>query len=513
MTQTSDSALASSAPLEVGALRHPTESSRFALALIATAAGTAFVIFALLVALTTAELLTPLLVVASGFAAFWLALQLWRVRLLADAVRVDAATLPELDAIVRDVRARLDYHGRAEVFVVDRLIRVVANETRTATVTSFFGVRVILLEGGLVGDLSRDDSRRQCTFLLATLLGALKARHAQWGSVLDLLRALKLTVVVAPLVTPWLRATVYTGDRLAYACCGDLDVSLRAAYRTLVGGDVAPQLRTPGLIGQALTVRHSRILRLAQLLRSTPHVPNRYLEVLAFAGARQPMSFQVFRAGLDEPAGLDAVVSRHRRLRDRAWLVPAAVVTAITVLIAALVGGVIGKAPAKDWMRTSLEAKGLAPETSESPKATTDEPKPSPAQADLMAVVPSSMQASCSFIDHTTFGPATTAALGCKPGNGATEVDFLAFDDGAALRQKYSEITGPLPENGSCDAGKPTKTAWHNGDVACFQTAAGRHPALVWTDEQYDVLAVAIGEGTSLADLHDWWLGQPRLGT
>ena len=258
--------------LDVSRLRHPYEASRFALAMLGSAVVASLVVFVVLSVVTLEGVLLWALGAVGFVLVLWLALQLWRVRLLADGVKVDPRTMPALAQVVQDVRERLMYTRRVDVFVVDRLARLIPGEIRTTSLTSFFGVRVVLLEGGVVGDLEDDEARRRLTFVLATHIGALKARHAQWTTLLLLppLDALKLNIIVWPLVTPWLRATVYTGDRIAYVCCGDLSISAQAAYRALVGGEAVTQLQRPGLIEQALAVRRSRILRLAQLLRGTP---------------------------------------------------------------------------------------------------------------------------------------------------------------------------------------------------------------------------------------------------
>src|SRR4029453_15782689 len=108
----------------------------------------------------------------------------------------------------------------------------------------------ILVEGDVIGDLSDDRQRAQFVFLLATLVGALKARHTTWSLILSILQGLVLPRLVGPFVAPWYRATVYTGDRIAAACCGDLNVSLQAFYRDLVGKDISTHVRPGGFVTQ-----------------------------------------------------------------------------------------------------------------------------------------------------------------------------------------------------------------------------------------------------------------------
>jgi len=166
--------------------------------------------------------------------------------------------------------------------------------TTPAELTSYFGVRVLLLEGGAVADITALAKRPQLLFLLGTFFGALKAKHDRWAVVEFLIENAGLRKILAPFVGPWLRATVYTGDRIAYACSRDLGTSLDAVFRTLVGKELSPQLQTAGLIKQAQRVRNSLILRFSQLFRSVPHATNRFLHLLRFAQQVQPDSVAAF---------------------------------------------------------------------------------------------------------------------------------------------------------------------------------------------------------------------------
>src|SRR6476660_5169519 len=108
-----------------------------------------------------------------------------------------------------------------------------------------------------------------------------------------------LTVFVFPFMYPYCRAKVYSGGRIAYACCRDLDVSLHAVYRALVGKEIASHLRADGLTGQALSVRHRmQLRRFAQLLRPTPYATNRYLSLLLFVRYRMSDAFEAHRSAL-----------------------------------------------------------------------------------------------------------------------------------------------------------------------------------------------------------------------
>jgi hypothetical protein len=163
--------------LRIDDLRHPTEASRFALALLASTAALGVAVFVLVSSGRTTWLLVLLLLIAITIGAVWLLLQVGRVRLLGHAVKVSADTLPEVQEVLDAVTGRLDYRRRVDVFVVNQM-------SPPVTLTSLFGVHVLLAEGGALGDLSDDDDRQRLMFLLATYVGALKARHTRWGPLL-----------------------------------------------------------------------------------------------------------------------------------------------------------------------------------------------------------------------------------------------------------------------------------------------------------------------------------------
>jgi hypothetical protein len=131
-------------------LRHPSERSRLVLAVAASVmlGGLAIVLFA-----KRLERDQVFWTMAGGpalLALGWVVLQITRAHLLGNAVRVTHESLPELDEVIEDVRARLGYHRRVDVYVTDRVHGLM-------TLTSLFGTRIIMIEGDLVAA-----TRRRC---------------------------------------------------------------------------------------------------------------------------------------------------------------------------------------------------------------------------------------------------------------------------------------------------------------------------------------------------------------
>lgn len=519
--------------LDVAALRHPYEPSRFALAIVGMAFPIAFTIFVLVSLGEVTMLVALIIVIGLGLFLVWLLLQVWRVRLLGDAVLVSEETLPALQQVIDTVRERLDYTRPLRVFVVDKMSTVLAMDTAPITFTQFFGIRVIIAEGAALGDLADEKDRQRLLFTFATYVGALKARYARWWSPLfTAFNMTGLTAVAQPFINPYYRATVFSGDRIAYATCGDLDISLEAIYRAMVGKEVAPHLHAAGLTGQALSARRRRLLRFAQLLRPTPHATNRYLELLAFISQTAPDEFDAHRSALGasspEAGNVLASLSR-RRSHDSAAAVGVAL--AGVVLLAGLGVGLTVRnsslaaafAEASGWPRSSDSGSG----GSEAPAVTTTptEASPTPTQTDPTSTTTpvdpnvedlltrASADPSYSCTPSATTVPGILASVTChSQGNTPEEMGLQAYGTKTAMRAAMQGYTGDLPD-GSCSDGKPATSTWNRnnqdkGPLACY-TVTDSSKVVLWGSDDTGVLIYVSDSSMSLSSLYKWWTTTP----
>ena len=437
-------------PLSIEDLRHPSEASRLALALIASSGALAVVLFVLVSLGQILIIWSGLLVILIIFGVLWWALQIRRVTMLADGVRVSAETLPEVQGVLDEVLERLDFRQRLDMFVVNKMDSPI-------TLASLFGVRILLVEGGVLGDLTDVRNRRRLMFLLATYVGALKARHTQASSALLVLDVLGLTKLVHPFVSPWYRATVYTGDRIAYACLGDLDVSLESVYAALVGKETAGHLRAPGLAAQALIVRRSPLVRLAQLHRSVPHATNRYLELLAFARTTSVAAAEtVRRITSGSPAGIEKVLDQLRDRRPSPAAVPLAGAVAVCLVLGGIVLGLqyrdspLARAAYEIWMEFNPPTP---PEPSPEPPEVTPivtpivTPDPLPTRSapseltDLWAsLVPADLFDDCHLAASTIAG--ALSSVECMSGDAGNPeyVHYSLFAGQASLQSAFESV-------------------------------------------------------------------------
>ena len=236
----------------------------------------------------------------------------------------------------RRFRAPSTKSGRRCSTTVESTSSSVPNLSPRIQLTSYFGIRALLIEGGAIADMTTPASRPQLLFLLGTYFGAFKAKHDRWAVTELVLDSAGIRTILAPFVAPWLRTTVYTGDQIAYACSRDFRASLAAVYRVLVGRELTPQLAASGLILQAGRVSKSSVLRVAEMLRPEPHATNRFLNLVRFAQQVDPESVLAFRAGLSPEINgvLDEALARMTRAGRRNTA--AALVTAGAVVLSAM---------------------------------------------------------------------------------------------------------------------------------------------------------------------------------
>jgi hypothetical protein len=296
---------ATAGPLDVRTLLHPSESSRLALAL--TVSLLVFTVVAIgLVADGGSTILFEFILLLLALGGM-----IWLSRLLGGAVRVSDSSLPELQAVFDEVRARLNYHEDIDVYVM-------AKVTGGSAMTSYLGTRIIQIEGGLVAELLEEGQHAELTFLIGRHIGQLKAKHErlQWIliviSLVDSLKFLQL------FLAPYFRATAKSGDQIAAACCGDIRATAWMMNRLLVGKELGPRLDIRGVLDQAVTVRSGLLPRLAQMFQNVPHATNRYLNLLAFFARTAPDEVNAWRASLD-PATASRLAAVLDTSRGRQW--------------------------------------------------------------------------------------------------------------------------------------------------------------------------------------------------
>jgi hypothetical protein len=471
-------------PLDVRSLLHPAEHSRLLLALSASAIVFGIAAMIAYAASGWADLLKYAGGLAGAGVLIWLSLQVYRSRLLGGAVRVSETTLPELQTVFDEVRARLDYRKHVDVYVTDKV-------NGGSLMTTYLGTRLIEIEGGLVDELLAEEHRAELIYLIGRHIGQLKARHQRLTLIFLIISMVDSVKFLQLFLAPYLRATAKSGDQIAAACCGDIRATAASMNRLLVGKELGPRLVIKGILDQAATVKRRWLPRLAQLFMSLPHATNRYLNLLAFFARVAPDEINAWRATLDEAtasrlsAVLEASPNRHAP-RRRASL--------LSMMLALLVtGGVLG---ASGWLIFGSQS-GADTAASQA----------------LLAHVSPDFAATCQPVSL----PADAAAQGadakveCHPdalGSGGSVV-YQHYPTQRAMQSVYRVLAGDVPK-GDCSSGPSQDTytlpnsSQTAGRVACGDTSTGQH-VLAWTDNDLHILSIATSDHVMLPGLYHWW--------
>lgn len=265
-------------------VRHPYEGSRLLLASIVLVV-TGPIVATLVVFFT----LSPLIIF---IAALIFTIHLWKARLLGGAVKVAPDSFPEIYEALATVRRELDYRRPIDLYVLD-------NVDGKTQLVHLLGHRVILLDGSFAAGIHEEQYAR-LHFVIASHVGALKSRHTRFAHISTLLDYLKILKFVSPFLNPYYRATTYTGDQIGYLCAGRLEAALSVLARLMVGNEMSVQVSASGILGQGVLVKRRRMARYSQLLSETPHLVNRYINVIAFASWANRQDYERFLSGLDQ---------------------------------------------------------------------------------------------------------------------------------------------------------------------------------------------------------------------
>src|SRR5437763_7021612 len=272
---------------EFRALLHPSEASRYLLALLVVLPLTAVGVVIVFWTDGFGLLAIPLILFGS-----WFATGLTRARFLGNAVRVSATNFPEIYQAVLDAKKELSYSGAVDVFVY-------AESEINAFLLSLFRRKLVLIPAGAVSQrwVATDN---EVKWLIARFIGALKSKHHRINFLRVLIDISEKLLFLNLLFYPYERATQYSGDQIGLAVTRDLSAALRMTTKFFDGKDVVDRVNLRGLLTQADEIHGSFFALLARLFSPFPHLADRYLNLLDFARSRYPAGFDEYLSHYDE---------------------------------------------------------------------------------------------------------------------------------------------------------------------------------------------------------------------
>lgn len=269
--------------------KYPKEDNRF---VIAMAVGIPVTVIALILTLVSLGLI--LLYVGLTVFIVWISLSIAKMSLIGNSVRVSKDNFPEILEVYQEVKTKLNYNQNVPIYVV--------NEGEVnALLAKFFRTRFIVLNSELVKDMvGQPQKRAQMTWVISRFIGSLRAKHFRAQLLKVIFETIEKIKVFNLFLLPYERATQYTGDNIGMLVTGNVDASITALNKLLIGNDLAKDVAFRGIINQGVDLDQSPVFSfLARSFSSHPHLVNRYLNLLAFANKEFPEQFNKYLDNFD----------------------------------------------------------------------------------------------------------------------------------------------------------------------------------------------------------------------
>ncbi len=268
---------------------YPKEDNRFNLAMIA---GIPIAIIGLI--LTIASF--GLILIYVGIIVFivWFSLSIAKMHLIGNSVKVSNHNFPEILKIYSEVKEALSYTKDIQIYIVEE-------GSVNAFLAKFFKTRFIVLNSELVKDMiSNDDQRIQMKWIIARFIGALKAKHFRTTILRLIFENIEKIKIFNFFLLPYERATQYTGDNIGMMVTQNVEQSIIAFNKLMVGNDLSFKIQFKGILEQGRDLKHSPFFAfMARAFSSHPHLVSRYLNLLAYASKEFPEQFENYITNFD----------------------------------------------------------------------------------------------------------------------------------------------------------------------------------------------------------------------
>lgn len=206
-----------------------------------------------------------------------------RGRLLGSSIRIHGRQMPEIEALVGEIAARLDIEP-PQVFVRDDPFQAI-------TALGIGEPYALVLSSQYIDHLRREE----LAFLVARELGHIAAGHTRIASLLS--ASGRENPIVALVFGAWLRRTEYTADRVGLLCCGGLTAALGAIAIASFHA-VGRRIDMNVLAEQRRELDAEPSLRMGEWIAAIPYATNRLDALRAFDAS--PLA-ATWRATLDAP--------------------------------------------------------------------------------------------------------------------------------------------------------------------------------------------------------------------
>jgi len=263
---------------------YPKENSRFTIAMVV---GVPIAILGLILTLVS----FGLIFVYVGLILFivWFSLSIAKMSLIGNSVHVTQTNFPEIIEIYQRVKSDLSYQKDLPIYIVN-------DGEVNALLAKFFKTKFIILNSELVKDMIQSsEKQQQLTWVIARFIGALKAKHFKTTLLKLIFESIEKIKMFNLFLLPYERATQYTGDNIGMLVTGDVEQSVAALNKLMIGNDLHQKVSFKGVLDQGMQLDQQAIFAFfARAFSTHPHLVNRYLNLLAFANKAYPEQFNAY---------------------------------------------------------------------------------------------------------------------------------------------------------------------------------------------------------------------------
>lgn len=268
---------------------YPKEDKRFNLAMIV---GIPIAIFGLILTLISFGLILFYILLIIFFV--WFSLSIAKMHLIGNSVRVSDINFPEILNIYNEVKEALSYEEDIPIYIVEE-------GTVNAILAKFFKTKFIILNSELVKCMTESEMNLvQLKWVIARFIGALKAKHFRTTFLKLVFEYIEKIKIFNFFLLPYERATQYTGDNIGMLVTQNVEQSIVAFNKLMIGNDLSSKIEFKGILNQGNDLENSPIFSfLARSLSTHPHLVSRYLNLLAYAGKEFPEQFDKYLTNFD----------------------------------------------------------------------------------------------------------------------------------------------------------------------------------------------------------------------
>jgi hypothetical protein len=264
---------------EFAACVHPREYARLILALLFAAPVTLLLLG--VIYFTSGLALAAVLFVAL---LVWFGFEISYATLLGHWILVSEYNYPRLKHLLDEVKREIGVKTRVDMIVFEQ------GQFNTL-LSTLFARRAIYIYSELLEQGVSDDELR---WIIGRFIGHIRAKR-RLGALSWMISAAEYLGVFNLFLYPYVRATVYTGDRAGLAAInGNISTAVSAMNKLMVGRQLGYSVNPEGIVRQSRRVQGSFFGFLGRLASPLPYTVARYVDLIRFSEHRFPNQYTEF---------------------------------------------------------------------------------------------------------------------------------------------------------------------------------------------------------------------------